>query len=87
MVRTMTFGMRLVGSMEARNILIAIWKKCNGDWDAIYKVLRDKEYIDEDFSLDGVDTSQYVTLLDEEYPQWLKQSYKPPFVLMKGDLQ
>ena len=66
--------------METREILIAIWKKCNGDWDAIYKVLRNKEYIDVELSLEGVDTSKYVTLLDEDYPQDLKQSYKPPFV-------
>lgn len=67
--------------MKGRELLIAIWKKCNGDWDAIYKALINKEYIDEDFSLEGIDPSKYVTLLDEDYPQDLKQSYKPPFVL------
>lgn len=71
--------------MKAREILIAIWKKCNGDWDAIFKVIRNKEYIDEDFSLEGIDPSKYVTLLDEDYPQDLKQSYKPPFVLVRKE--
>ena len=71
--------------MEAREILIAIWKKNNGDWDRIYKELREKKYVNENYDiyLEGVNASEYITLLDDDYPLDLKISYKPPFVLRR----
>lgn len=69
--------------LKARDIIIAIWKKYNGNWERIYQAIANKEEIDAEEFLKDIDTNNYVTLLDDEYPQDIKQSYKPPFVLIK----
>lgn len=70
-------------SQKAREILIALWEQYNGVWEEIYKAIIEKKYIDEDLT-PTVDTSKYITLLDEDYPIELKQSYKPPFVIERN---
>ena len=70
--------------MKARDIVIALWIKCDGDWDKIYQMILKKEDIDVKEYLKDVDTTRYITILDEEYPKDLKMSYKPPFVLERA---
>lgn len=68
--------------MKARDIIIALWIKNSGDWDKIYRDIRDKNIDDnlEDY-IKGIDTECLVTILDEGYPDRLKTRVKPPFVL------
>lgn len=69
--------------MKARDILIALHIKCNGDWDDIFYHLRNKTDLNWEELLDGVDTSKCITLLDEDYPPHLKYLYRPEFVICK----
>lgn len=75
--------------MEGRNILIYFSLKYKGDWEAIYNAIKEKEPIDEAEANDllkGVKSS-VITILDENYPDTLKQTYRPPFVLYyHGDI-
>lgn len=77
--------------MKAREILLFYSMIYNGDWKAINQQLH--EHSDEDPDekemkkvIKGV-KSNYITCLDEEYPESLKQSKMPPFVLYyHGDI-
>lgn len=67
--------------MKGRDVLIALWIKHNKDWNAMYYSIQTKEYFDVNHYLEGVDTSKYLTILDEDYPRDLLRSFRPPFVL------
>lgn len=72
--------------MESRIILIALYKKYNGNWRKIYDAILNKEDIDSKeneryVELAKRDASKYVTLLDENYPEPYKQVYHPPIVV------
>lgn len=67
--------------MKARDILIAVWLKNDKDWDKTYYSIRTKEEIDVEKYLKGVDTSRFLTIIDDDYPVELKRSFRPPFVL------
>ena len=69
--------------METRKILRNIAIEENGKWGAILYDLQNKKFpnTDIDYPYD------FITLVDETYPERLKQSYHPPFVLFyKGNL-
>lgn len=67
--------------ISARDLLIAIWIKCDKNWDKTYQAILNKDSINEEEILKDIDTSRYITLLDSDYPKELKQTYRPPFVL------
>lgn len=79
--------------MQARELLIGLSIKNEGDWEKIYTALRTKEidgveeYYQEYIKDCGDDSdTRVITMLDPEYPESLKKIYKPPFVLFcKGD--
>ena len=63
--------------------------KYKGQFDAIYQALKDKEPVDESLKHELLARCQssYVTILDDDYPERLKQINCPPFVLFYyGDL-
>ena len=67
---------------DARYQIMAIVVANQGDWDMTLSDINDKkertsEYIDKCLSLH----SKFITILDPEYPAYLKNSYKTPFVL------
>jgi hypothetical protein len=70
--------------MTGREILIALHKVCNGDWDDMYFHIKHKTDMDFVSILKGVDTSKYVTLVDEDFPEHLKRTYRPPFVIERA---
>ena len=71
-------------------VLLYFSLKYEGDWDKIYKALENKEKISHT-SLENVVNqidSDYITILSHLYPQNLKATYKPPFVLFyKGNIE
>lgn len=84
-METKTGGMER-HSLSGREILIALAIKHNGNWDKIYESIRSKDSDDLTKYLEKIDTNNCITLLDESYPQILKQIYQPPFVLFtRGD--
>lgn len=75
--------------LKPKQILHYLALKYEGDWDKITQAVKDKETPDDELYKKLVLScpSNYVTLLDPEYPSALKQCYKPPIVLFYyGDL-
>jgi len=71
---------------KAREILIALAIRNNGDWGRIYEDVKNKTY-PTDEEIKQAKSVKCITILDEEYPNELKQSFKPPFVLFyEGDI-
>lgn len=71
--------------MSAREILIGLHVKNNGDWNKVYDDLRNKNYPDNletDEVMDLVESDRVITILDEDYPDKFKHIYKPPFVIV-----
>ena len=62
----------------------------NGEWDEIFKVIKNKESINTGEIEDTINriTTDFITLVDDNYPISFKRKLnKPPFVLFyKGDL-
>lgn len=71
-------------SLSAREILLYFTLKYGGDWDKIYAAIYNKEDIDYEDAEKVLDEcpNEYITMLDKEYPEILKHTYKPPFVLL-----
>ncbi|AHI52688.1 DNA-processing protein DprA [Spiroplasma culicicola] len=71
-------------------VLLYFSLKYHGDWDKIYQALDKKEKILHDH-LSWVEQEincQYITIISPLYPNYLKNTYKPPFVLFyKGNLE
>ena len=75
--------------MNSRENLLYLALKHKGEWNLIYEDISNHTEIDEVEAKSLIDTvkSNYITLLDEEYPESLKDAYKPPFVLFYyGDI-
>ena len=75
--------------MDIRDVLIYFAIKYEGDYDLISSAIRKKERIEQvliDEALSKLKCN-VITFLDENYPIYLKQIYKPPFVLFYyGDI-
>ncbi|MCR5185231.1 MAG: DNA-processing protein DprA [Bacilli bacterium] len=77
--------------MDARELLCLIALKYNGDWDSIYRAIQNRANEQEEW-LEYLPRlkkmkAKYITVLDQEYPQYLRQSRCPPFVLFYyGDI-
>ncbi|MCI6357858.1 MAG: DNA-processing protein DprA [Erysipelotrichaceae bacterium] len=69
--------------LKARDVLLYFSLKYIGDWDKIYSAIRNKEKFDENeyILLKSEVKSNYITMLDDEYPESLKNIHKPPFVI------
>ena len=69
--------------MESREILLYLALKHKGDWNPIYEDISKHVEINHEEAEKLISTvkSSYITILDEEYPESLKNAYKPPFVL------
>ena len=68
--------------MKMNEILAHFAIKYNGDWNAIYGAICNKEKV----SVEDVKTSlgrynKFITILDDAYPSHLKREYKPPLVI------
>lgn len=79
--------------MEAKEILLAIAIRHQGDWDKIFEDVKSKntpsqEEIDQAKDFCEKNNIKYLTMLDENYPEYLRShTMKPPFVLFyKGDI-
>ena len=76
--------------MKARELLVYLSCKYDGDWHKIYQAIKAKEYVHpedvEDFA--SKFTAPFVTVIDPDFPPMLKNCFQPPFVLFyKGNLK
>jgi len=77
--------------LNARNVLIYLSIVHNGDWNNIYDSICNKEDLREkECEINKTISSlkyKAVTILDDEYPDYLKTIFQPPFVLFYyGDI-
>lgn len=73
--------------MKAKTILIALALKYGGNWDDMFKAIQNKETEFPPELIEAAENQQAITILDDNYPQELKQVLKPPFVLFyKGNI-
>lgn len=75
--------------LENREILIYLSVKFNGEFSKIFDFFINKQDIDEVEARELIATikSRVITIFDEDYPDYLKRIYKPPFVLFYyGDI-
>ena len=71
--------------MNLRSILI-YFALTSTDWKDVYEKLRrrisiDKKDMDKVFAEQNVEKRKFITLIDEDYPDTLKCSKRPPFVI------
>lgn len=71
--------------MNLRSILI-YFALTSTDWKDVYEKLRrrisiDKKDMDKVFAEHNVEKRKFVTIIDENYPDSLKCSKRPPFVI------
>lgn len=76
--------------MEGNDVLLYLALKYKGNWDAMYNAIKEKEDLPKNYDFkkmrEGV-KSKFITLLDVNYPDFLKTLYKPPLVLFYyGDI-
>lgn len=71
------------GKGRGREVLLYLAIKHHGEWESILNALEKKEYIDEEElqRVISVNRANYVTIIDDDYPEDLKKIYKPPFIL------
>ena len=69
--------------MESRTLIMNLAVANDGDWDKIFQQIKSKDFPD----INADNQPDYISIVDEIYPERLKRTYKPPFVLFyKGDL-
>jgi DNA processing protein len=72
-------------ALKGRDIIVYLAVKYNGDWNAIYQAIKNKEMVDEPTVVltiaKAVEKYKVLTIIDSDYPDSMKQIYKPPFVL------
>lgn len=76
--------------MNSREIMLYLSLKFNGEWSKIIASLQKHEYYEEEDVKNtiGQFKGNYLTILDDEYPDYLKQIQHPPFVLFyEGNLK
>ena len=72
--------------MKARDIIITIWALSGKDWDKTFECIKQRkpmseELISKTFYEYDINDDLLVTIVDEDYPELLKKSKKPPFVI------
>lgn len=76
--------------MNGRELLIYLSIKYKGNFEKIYKAIKEKEPLDDNMikqELSKINLKQVITILDKEYPNHFKTITSPPLVLYyKGDI-
>ncbi|MCH3966920.1 MAG: DNA-protecting protein DprA [Bacilli bacterium] len=68
--------------VTAREILLTLSFKYKGDWMKIYEAIKKKEPIKDEEKKEAIDKTKanFVTLVDPDYPEFLKTISQPPFL-------
>ena len=67
--------------MNTKDVLVALSHKHNGDWERTLKAIKAHETLTEEEAEALLGYEDAVTILEDEYPNSLRQSPKPPFVV------
>ena len=75
--------------MKSKELLLYLAIKNKGDWDGIYRFIKEKREIDKEELKNTIDNfkGNFICLTDDDYPEVLKYTTKPPFILFyRGDI-
>ena len=75
--------------LDVRKVLLGLCVDNKGDWDGIYADIKSKKPLSKS-DLERVNTidETYITVVDDNYPTYLKDMHKPSFVLFyRGKLE
>ena len=72
--------------MKARDVIITIWALSGKDCDKAFEYIKQRkpmseELISKTFYEYDINDDLLVTIVDEDYPELLKNSKKPPLVI------
>lgn len=68
--------------LKAKKVLVAVAAKNGGDWSKMYKFIKARiKPTDQEIERFSPLAEQAVVILDEDYPNTLKNAYRPPMVL------
>lgn len=73
--------------LTARDMIVALNKKNHGDWNKVFDDIKNHIPVDEWLNLVDEQLGETITMIDEGYPEYVKKTNRPPFVLYyEGDL-
>lgn len=69
-----------------KKIIYYFYKKYNGDFNKIYKAIKAHELPTQKElnTIEDKELNKYITIVDDDYPQVLKEQANPPFVIKKN---
>lgn len=71
----------------AHDLIVAVNEKNHGDWNKVLDDIKNHTPADDWLNLVDKQLGETITMIDEGYPEYLKQNIRPPFVLYcKGNL-
>lgn len=70
-------------NLKARDIILALSVRCHGEWKDIYEIVVKKiQFTDEEFQKEILkEKAPFFAITDDEYPDYFKSVYQPPFLL------
>lgn len=73
-------------TITARDVLVSLCLEHQGNWEDIYRSISDKRLLDKIYKIEDC-PFKCITIIDDEYPEYLKRIYRPPFALFYyGDI-
>ena len=77
-------------ALQISEVLLTISFQTAGDWDTMFKMIKNKEALNKEWLIKSNDLvkSQYINIVDNNYPECYKHTKKPPLLLYYyGDLK
>lgn len=68
-----------------RKVILYFYTKYKGDFMSIFNAIKNKEIIPSEELEKVVDDTSLITIIDDDYPDELKEQYMPPFVIKRED--
>ena len=70
-------------SIKARNLLAYLAVKYSQNWNDMFNAIKTKENVDYETIENTIATlkGDYITIIDDSYPEELKHIFRPPFVI------
>ena len=70
-------------SIEARSLLAYLAVKYSQNWNDMFNAIKTKENVDYETIENTIATlkGDYITIIDDSYPEELKHIFRPPFVI------
>ena len=74
-------------SIKARNLLAYLAVKYSQNWDDIFTAIKAKEDVSYETIEATINTlkGEYITIIDDNYPEELKRIFRPPFVIFLNE--